>query len=117
MLYHPPPHHTQTPRGKTSVFAATVQCTQLLLKRHPAATHVMLASGTHLPLAGDPFSHPCVEEGVSWLPGMTPVPEIAVAAARLALQEMQLMEGVVSEAYPYAGCLFQASCLHAAADG
>lgn len=82
--------------GQPSLFVATVACARVLLERHPRATHVMIASGTHLPLRSDPFDSPLVTEGVSWVPWMTPLPELARIVAREALAELRLEEGLVS---------------------
>lgn len=55
--------------GKTSLLVATLKCMHLTLEHiYPNAQHIMLASGTHLPLSADPFAG--VQPGESWVPRM-----------------------------------------------
>jgi hypothetical protein len=72
--------------GETSMFTAAVKCMRIMLARCPSTEHVMLASGTHLPLSLQPFKG--LQSGTSWVPRMLSTQPVFEGWAELGLVQL-----------------------------
>lgn len=100
--------------GKTSMFTATVQCMGVLLQRYPRTEHIVLASGTHIPMTLAPFAG--LKPGISLVPRMLETPGFIRDWAELGLGKLRstVLAGNDEVGRSQASCVL-CYCLHASA--